>query len=279
MATNPLEASRPKLGLIAGGGTVPVLVREACRAQGRPLFVAALQGFCTEEIVSGTDHDWFGLGQVGAIFAALHQHGVNDVVLCGRVTKPDFTSLLPDWRGLKLLPRMAAAALQGDDALLRLVVSEIEADGFRLVGVDQIVGGLLAPEGTIGTVTPGERDWQDIHIGVAAARAHGADDLGQAVVVSGGITVGLEDADGTDALLARMAEHPAARGGVLVKCAKPQQERRVDLPAIGVATVDAAARAGLRGIAVEAGGSLIVDRAATAAAADRLGLYLVGVRP
>lgn len=279
MATSPLDQPSLKLGLIAGGGGVPALVRDACRAHDRPLFVAALRGFCSDATVEGTEHAWFGIGQVGGILDALREHCVAEVVLCGQVAKPDFTTLMPDWRGLKLLPRMAAAALQGDDALLRLVVSEIEAEGFRLVGVDQIVGELLAPDGQLGRISPDAGDWSDIRIAIAAARAHGAEDLGQAAVVSGGVVVGLEGADGTDALLARMAQHAPARGGVLVKCAKPQQERRVDLPAIGVMTVEAAARAGLRGIAVETGGSLIVDRVATAAAADRLGLYLVGVRP
>ncbi|WP_428247048.1 LpxI family protein [Ferrovibrio sp.] len=273
---------KPKLGLIAGGGRVPLLVREACRDSDRAVFIAALNGFCDPETVAGTEagigHGWFDMTQVGKLFDGLKAAGVAEVTVCGSVTRPDFSKLLPDWRGAKLLPRFIKAGLQGDDAVLRVVVETFEAEGFRLVGVDEIVAGLLAPEGQLGAVQPGEDDWGDIHAGIAAARALGAEDKGQAVVAALGEAVGFEDQSGTDALLRRMMAEPKARGGVLVKCLKPGQERRVDLPTIGTDTVANAQRAGLRGIAVEAGAALIVDRRATVAAADAAGLYLIGFR-
>lgn len=269
---------KPKLGLIAGGGRVPLLVREACRDSDRAVFIAALNGFCDAETVAGSDHAWFDMTQVGKLFDGLKAQGVAEVTVCGRVTRPDFSKLLPDWRGAKLLPRFIKAGLQGDDAVLRVVVETFEAEGFRLVGVDEVVAGLLAPAGQLGAVVPGEDDWRDIRAGIAAARKLGAEDKGQAVVAALGEAVGLEDQNGTDALLLRMAAEPMARGGVLVKCLKPGQERRVDLPTIGTDTVAYAKRAGLRGIAVEAGSALIVDRRATISAADAAGLYLIGFR-
>ncbi|WP_374631460.1 LpxI family protein [Ferrovibrio sp.] len=273
MAANP-----SKLGLIAGGGQIPALVRAACADSGRPLFIAALRGFCDEATVADAEHAWFELAQVGALLNGLRQAGVRDVVLCGRVKRPDFASLKPDWVGAKLLPRFALAALKGDDAVLRVAVSAFEAEGFSLRGVDEIVSGLLAPEGHLGGPLPSETQQRDIQAALAAATALGAEDKGQAAVVARAEIVGLEDQAGTDAMLLRLRGNAAARGGVLAKCAKPGQERRVDLPAIGVTTLENAAAAGLSGVAVQAGAALVVDRPACMAAADRLGLFLVGVR-
>lgn len=273
MAPNP-----PKLGLIAGGGQIPALIRDVCLAEGRPLFIAALNGFCEPENVGNTEHDWFDLPQVGRLLKALKAAGVQQVCLCGHVSKPDFSTLKPDWRGAMLLPKLIKAALIGDDALLRVVTDTFEGEGFHVVGVDTLIQGLLVREQVYSVRQPTEQQAADIKMAMAAARDLGIADRGQAAVAAQGIVVGLEDDAGTDALLLRMATRPEARGGVLAKCVKPQQDRRVDLPTIGVTTIENAAAAGLSGIAVEAGAALIVDGAATAAAADRLGLFLIGQR-
>ncbi|MFC3676607.1 LpxI family protein [Ferrovibrio xuzhouensis] len=273
-----MTTPRPKLALIAGGGDIPALIRDACIAEGRPLYIAALNGFCPASTVTGVDHDWFDLPQVGRLLKALKQAGAAEVCLCGSVSKPDFATLKPDWRGALLLPKLLKAALQGDDAILRVVLDTFEQDGFRIVGIDSLMQGLLVAERQYGQLAPVGAAVSNLQLAIGAAHALGAADRGQAAVAAGGSVVGLEDAAGTDALLARMATLPAARGGVLAKCVKPQQDRRVDLPTIGVTTVENAAAAGLAGIAVEAGAALLVDPVATAAAADRLGLFVVGFR-
>lgn len=273
MAPNP-----SKLGLIAGGGHIPTLVRDACRAEGRPLFIAALNGFCEPASVADAEHDWFDLPQVGRLLKALKAAGVHEVCLCGHVSKPDFSNLKPDWRGAMLLPKLIKAALIGDDALLRVVTETFEGEGFRIVGVDELIRDLLVREQTYSARRPTEQQETDIRAAMAAARDLGVADRGQAAVAAQGVVVGLEDDAGTDALLLRMASRPEARGGVLAKCVKPQQDRRVDLPTIGVTTIENAAAAGLSGIAVESGAALMVDAPATAAAADRLGLFVVGLR-
>src|SRR6185437_5572645 len=140
-----------------------------------------------------------------------------------------------------------------------------------------ILTSLVAPLGLIGRVAPDQDAGDDIHAGIAAARGHGARGLGQAVVMRGGAVIDREDAEGTDALLRRCAASHQAQGGVLVKMAKPQQERRADLPAIGAQTVAGAVAAGLKGIAIEAGACLVLDREAVAAAADRAGVFVIGV--
>lgn len=271
------KAELPKLGLIAGGGQIPALIRETCRTEGRPLYIAALNGFCRPETVDGAEHGWFDLPQVGALMKALKAAGVEEVCLCGSVTKPDFASLKPDLKGALLLPRLLKAALTGDDAILRIVVDAFEREGFRPVGADALMASLLVRETVYGRHRPNAEQQQDVAAALRAARQLGAEDRGQAAVAAQGRVVGLEDDSGTDALLQRMAAEPTARGGVLVKCVKPQQDRRVDLPTVGVTTVENAAAAGLAGIAVEAGAALMVDATATAAAADHLGLFLIGL--
>ncbi|MFN3401887.1 MAG: LpxI family protein, partial [Ferrovibrio sp.] len=230
------------------------------------------------DTATGADHGWFDLPQVGALMKALKSAGVQEVCLCGSVTKPDFSTFKPDLKGALLLPRILKAALTGDDAILRVVMEAFEREGFRPIGADALMSSLLVRETTYGSHVPTAEQAADVAAALAAARQLGAEDRGQAAVAAQGRVVGLEDDTGTDALLCRMAMEPAARGGVLVKCAKPQQDRRVDLPTVGVTTVENAAAAGLAGIAVEAGAALMVDAAATAAAADRAGLFLIGLR-
>lgn len=240
------------------------------------MYIAALNGFCDPATVEGAEHGWFDLPQVGRLLKALKAAQVEDVCLCGRVKKPNFSALKPDLTGALLLPRIIRAAVTGDDAILRVVVEAFEQDGFRVIGIEQVVGDLLAVEKRYGSLVPGPRQQADIRAGVAAARELGRADRGQAVIVAAGSVIDREDDAGTDTLLMRAAARADARGGVLVKSAKPQQDRRVDLPTVGMTTIENAAAAGLAGIAVEAGAALIVDADAMASAADRNGMFLVG---
>jgi DUF1009 family protein len=186
-------------------------------------------------------------------------------------------SLRPDWRAAKFLARVGYRAL-GDDGLLKAIIREFEGEGFRVVGADAILSSAVAPVGPLGRHAPDAQAEDDIALGFRIVRALGALDIGQAAVVQQGLVLGVEAIEGTDALIARCAGlRREGAGGVLVKAPKPGQERRADLPTIGPRTVEAAAAAGLRGIAIEAGASLVIDRAALVAAADRTGLFVVGV--
>lgn len=267
-----------KLGIIAGSGELPRLVIAACRDRGRPAYVAAIAGACEPATVERCEHSWFDIAAVGRLVDSLRRHACREVVLAGPVRRPDLGQLRPDWQGLRLLPKVARAYMRGDDALLRTLVGFLEEQGFRVVGADQLIADLAAPAGALGRIMPSKDDRADIERGFLAARAIGALDIGQAAVVRGGQVLALEAAEGTDAMLRRSAEiAPPGKGGVLVKAAKPGQERRVDLPTIGTATVSAAAAARLNGIAVEAGAALVIDRAAVARAADEAGLFVVGI--
>jgi DUF1009 family protein len=264
---------RAKLGIVAGGGALPLHLIAACRATGRDFHVLALEGQADRSLTENVPHDWNRLGAGGAGLKKLRTAQVGEVVFAGRVKRPSLVALRPDARTLAFLAKLAGGFKVGDNALLAALVREMEAEGFRVVGVEEVLSDLVAVEGTYGALRPDAAAASDIERGVEAARALGRADKGQAAIVSGGEVLGVEGEDGTDALIGRCR----GRGGVLVKVAKPGQERRVDLPAIGPATVDNAARAGLKGIAVEAGHALVLDRDEVVRRADAAGLFIVGV--
>ncbi len=266
----PAPTRASKLGIIAGGGALPGLLVSACQAANRDHYVLGLTGFADNAALPRPVDAWIKLGEVGKGLDALRAAGVADVVMAGAVQRPKFSELITDFKGAAMLARIAGRAALGDDSLLTAVVGEIESEGFKVVGADSILFELLAPAGVMGRHTAGAHQ-QDIRTGFAAAKAHGKADVGQAVVVKDGKIVAIEAADGTDAMLSRV------NGGVLVKVKKPQQERRVDLPTVGPATVKNAIAAGLSGIAVEAGHTFMLDRARMVALADEAGLFIVGV--
>lgn len=269
---------RAKLGIIAGKGELPVLIRDAARAEDRPVFVLALEGQTDAALAQSAEHAWVPLGRIGQAIEALRAAGVEEVVFAGGVRRPSLTNLGLDARGAGLLAKIGLAAI-GDDRLLSVLIRELEGEGLRVVGADDLLSDLLAPEGVMGRARADALAEADIARGVEVARGLGALDVGQAVVVQQGIVLGVEAVEGTDALIARAGEQSRdGPGGVLVKIKKPGQERRADLPTIGVSTVGAAAAAGLRGIAVEAGATLVLGREAVIAAADAAGLFVVGIR-
>jgi UDP-2,3-diacylglucosamine hydrolase len=267
-----------RLGILAGAGELPLRVVEASRELARPVFVLAFEGIADPAVVAGLPHAWVRLGAAGEGMRLLRENGVEELVMAGAVRRPSLAALRPDWRAARLFARLGLKAL-GDDGLLRAVIAELEGEGFRVTSLETLLADALAPEGALGAVMPSAADEADIALGMRVARALGALDVGQAVVVQQGLVLGVEAIEGTDALIARCgALRREGKGGVLAKAAKPGQERRADLPTIGPRTVAAAAQAGLAGIAVEAGSTLLVDRAAIAAAADDAGLFVTGVR-
>jgi DUF1009 family protein len=274
-----------KLGLIAGAGGLPVEIVRACEAAGRPVFVVRLGGLADPAIAEARGVD-AGVAEWGKVFAALKREGCERVCFAGHVPRPDFANLKPDLRGLAALPGIIAAARKGDDALLRQILHEIEREGFVVEAANEVLGSLTIAPGPLGRFAPTERHQADIQQAISAARALGELDIGQGVVVANGLVLAVEAQEGTDAMLRRCAELPAelrANGGepvgVLAKAVKPNQDRRIDLPAIGPATVIGAARAGLAGIVGEAGSLLVIDRAAVIQTADDLGLFVMGVAP
>lgn len=277
MQPSPSEDQRSTLGIIAGSGDLPLRMLDACKKQGRSVFVLVFDGSDVQPAVFDAPHARVRFGAVGDALAKLRTAGVEDLVLAGRITRPPLADLRPDAAASKLLARLGTSFFGGDDKLLKAVVKYLEEEGFRIVGAETILGDVLAPIGPIGKVLPDRKSQDDIALGVEVAKALGALDVGQAVVVQRGMVLGVEAVEGTDALIARCAElRPEGSGGVLVKVKKPQQETRVDLPAIGITTVENLHRAGFAGIAVEAGSALIIGLQDVARLADELGLFIIG---
>ncbi len=247
-----MAASR--LGIIAGGGALPGLIARACKGEGREILVIAFEGETDPATCTGVPHRWLGLGAVGTLLKSLRQADCREVVLAGAIRRPSLSSLKVDLRGMRLMGRIARAKARGDDALLSLVIEELEAEGFNVIGADDLIATLCAPAGVLGERAPDEDAERDIAIGIEAARTLGAQDIGQAVVVQAGRVLGVEGVEGTDELIKRCAAlQEAGPGAILVKMKKPGQERRADLPTIGATTIERLAAGGFRGGGVRAG--------------------------
>ena len=271
-----------KLGLIAGGGALPVSVAARCEAEGRPVFVVRLAGFADVHLARYPGLE-AGMAEFGRILSALKKAGCTAVCFAGTVSRPDFRTLKPDLKGAALMPGIIAAATRGDDALLRKILSVFEGEGYAIEGADDILGGETLTAGALGAVRPTEEQLSDLRKALHVAEKSGELDVGQGAVVCHGLVLAVEAQEGTDAMLARVAGLPAVlrgsareRKGALAKAPKPIQDMRVDMPVIGARTVEMAAAAGLAGVGGLAGGLILIDRAGLIEAADRLGLFVWG---
>ncbi len=272
------------LALVCGGGSLPMAVAEAASKRGRPVVVFALRSHADPTFVARYPHHWLRVGQLGAFARLARAAGCRDVVLIGSLIRPSLWNLRPDFKALMLLPRIMAAYRGGDNHLLSGVSKMVEDQGFRLIGAHDVAPEILVPEGALGRIDPSERHRQDIAFGFDYLHASAAFDIGQAVVVAGKHVLAVEAVEGTDQMLARVAELRgagrigAAEGtGVLVKAAKLGQDSRFDLPSIGPKTVSGVARAKLAGIAVVAGTTVIAEPERVVSEADRAGIFVVGV--
>jgi DUF1009 family protein len=271
------------LGIIAGAGAFPPALARAATAQGRPVFGILLKGIAGREL-EAYPHAWVGIGRFGAILKAARKGGCRDLVLIGSLVRPNLWTTVPDIGGLKVLPDILKLYRGGDDHLLRGIAGLFEREGFRLLAAQDVAPELLMPAGVLGRHAPTEADRADIAVALAAIAALGPYDVGQGMIIGGRRIVAVEGAEGTDGMLERcrqMSEGGRLKWrpgtGLLVKAPKPGQDRRIDMPAIGPATVEKAAAAGLRGVAVPAGSALVVDMEEVVRRADALGLFVVGL--
>jgi UDP-2,3-diacylglucosamine hydrolase len=275
------QAEMPRrLGIIAGGGVLPVKVAAAARAAGRGVFIVGLEGFADPAILAPWPHEIRRLGAASRIIAALRENGCQDLVMIGPVRRPSLLDLRPDVEGAKLLARIGRAAFAGDDGLLAAVIRVLTEEGFRVIGAHEIIQEVLAPAGVLTRTRPDAQAMADIHRGVHVVGLLGSADVGQACVVQQGLVLAVEAIEGTDSMLLRASElRRDGIGGVLVKLVKPGQDKRADLPTIGIATVQNAAAAGLRGVAFEAKATILAEREACLAAADAADIFMLGLDP
>jgi DUF1009 family protein len=274
------------LAILCGGGSLPLAVAERVTTSGRSVLLFPLRGAAEGTAVERFPHHWMHIGQIGKFMRLARAAGCRDVVFIGSLVRPSLWQVHPDLKGLSVLPRVIAAYRGGDNHLLTGMGKVLEHDGFRLLGAHEVAPEILIPEGILGRTPASERDHADIALGLDYLHTAGKFDIGQAVVVAGLHVLAVEAAEGTDAMLARVAEMRtngrvrAPNGtGTLVKAPKPAQDRRFDLPSIGPKTVEGVVRAGLAGIAVVAGSTIVAEPEQLATAADRANIFVLGVSP
>lgn len=285
-AANGAPEITGRLSILAGKGRFPVLVAGAARKLGHDPYIFRIKGEADQDW-SGFDNCLISIADLSTFAATVRREAIGCVVLAGGIgRRPELTDIRPTWRSFFAFAtsfRLFASA--GDDKLLRFAINVLENEGVRVLAAQQVVPELLSCVGPLGRVRPGNADLRDIAAASEAALALGRLDVGQGAVSVGGRVIALEGLEGTDAMLARVADLrtskrlSSARGGVLVKLCKPGQDERADLPSIGPDTIATAHAAGLAGIAIEAGRALVLERDTLVAEADRLGLFVTGIEP
>ncbi|MBL0318326.1 MAG: UDP-2,3-diacylglucosamine diphosphatase LpxI [Alphaproteobacteria bacterium] len=266
------------LGIIAGQGDIPQRVMTACQQQQRPFLVITLSEEANASQYQHYSHVEIPIAKVGHFLEVMRAHNVEEVVMVGHIKRPVWKELVPDSLGMKLLAKIITKKVLGDDTVLSTVVHFLEQHHIRVVGVDTILKDLVAPKGVWGNIELSSSLTSDIDLGKNVLLNLSPFDIGQAVIVYQGQVLGIEGPEGTDQLIHRCALYrKESKGGILIKMKKRLQERRVDLPTIGVSTIIHAHEAGLVGIVVEAGECLVVEKEAVVEQADSLGIVLVGI--
>jgi UDP-2,3-diacylglucosamine hydrolase len=272
------------IAIICGGGAIPGAIAQALVRRGRRPVMFAIKGWADPQIVEPYTHYWVPLGQLGRFLRLVRAERCREAILIGTLLRPALTQVRLDWRAIRLMPRIVRAYAGGDDRLLTGITTLLEEHDLRIVGVKDVAPDIIVPAGVLGQHQPSAGDRADIARALNLIATLGPFDVGQAAVVANNHVLGVEAAEGTDNLLARIADlrrqgrvSTPERTGVLVKAPKPKQDRRFDLPTIGSQTVANVVKAGLAGIAVAAGDTMMADPAEVIAAADRARIFVVGV--
>ena len=283
MTDRAADVSSP-IGLIAAGGVMPFAVADSLVARGINPVLFALQGACDPVSVKRFRHHWISVGQLGRAVRLFRAENCRDLVFIGTLVRPALSEIRLDWGTLRVIGRLWAAFRGGDDHLLSGIGRILEQDGFRMVGINDVAPDLLMPQGCLTRKAPDDNSAADIAMGRDVLRALSPFDIGQAAVVIDGHVIGMEDIEGTDGLLARVARlrqegriRARTGRGVLVKAPKSGQDLRFDLPTIGPRTIEGVHAAGLAGIAIVAGNTIVVEPQLMIEAADRAGLFITGL--
>jgi len=268
-----------KLGIIAGGGNLPEKLVAACDKKGIEVFIIAIEGHTEPQVYSGRHYMMTRLGAGGQMIETLRAHDIKDIVLIGGVRRPSLMEMKPDMWTAKFFAKVGLKSF-GDNGILTALDNALRDEGFTVHGVQDFVHDLLAPAGLIGKHKPEKENHADIERGLLIARELGSLDVGQSVIIQEGLVLGVEGVEGTDELIRRCSAYKRkGQGGILVKACKPQQDRNLDLPTIGPQTVITCIEAGLAGIVIEAGQSLLLEPEKVAELADMNKIFVLSVEP
>lgn len=266
-----------KLGIIAGGGSLPSQLISACQEKNIEPYIVGFEGQTNEKLKDDNSHFWTHLGSAGKIIKYFRSKDVKDLVMIGHIKRPAFNELKPDLKAVQIISRIGMKAL-GDNGLLTALKSELEREGFKLHGIHKFCDDLFVREGLVGSIKPKPEDQASIDRGIKVSQGIGQMDIGQSVVVQNGIVIGVEAIEGTDVLISRCKPLlKKGRGGILVKTCKPNQDKDLDLPTIGVQTVENAHQSGLVGIVIQAEHVIMTNPEAVAKYADKHKIFVLGV--
>ena len=265
------------LCVIAGGGILPRKLADNFDPSGDRVFFLAFRNVTDPEVVAGRHHEWLELGEVQKAIDAMHRNNVAKVVMAGPIQRPALSSLALDIRALKMLAKGGLKAF-GDDGLLSLVAKEIEKEGIKVIGIEQILSGVLTKEGLLAGPAPTKISWDDIKRGLQVLNSLGSCDVGQSIAVQEGIVLAIEAIEGTDQMIERAGSlQRNVSGPILIKISKANQDKRVDLPTAGPETVNNAIRSGFQGLALEANNSLLLDKDRVIKIAEKNSFFVIGV--
>ena len=275
-----MNSEHKKLGIIAGGGSLPQDLINHCLKNKRDFFVLAIENNANRAIFTpDIPHEWIRIGQAGTGFKIFNEQKVQEIVMIGTIRRPSLADLVPDLRTAAFFAKIGLKSV-GDDGILRALIKEIESENMRVVGIHEVMPELLVKTGVLTKHKPDKQALADIERGVEVAFELGKLDVGQAVIVQQGLVLGVEGIEGTDKLIERCGTYQRKGvGGVLVKLRKPQQDMRIDLPTIGTKTVENLHNAGMRGIAIHAGNALIAEEEKVIALADKYSMFICGIEP
>ena len=265
------------LCVIAGGGILPRQIADNFDPSGDRIFFLAFRNVTDPEVVAGRHHEWFELGEVQKAIDAMHRNNVGKVVMAGPIQRPALSSLALDTRALKMLAK-GGLKVFGDDGLLSLVAKEIEKEGINVIGIEQILSGVLTKEGLLAGPAPTKTSWDDIKRGLQVLNSLGPCDVGQSIAVQEGIVLAIEAIEGTDQMIERAGSlQRNVSGPILIKMSKANQDKRVDLPTAGPETINNAIRSGFQGLALEAKNSLLLDKDHVVKIAEKNSFFVIGV--
>jgi len=267
------------LAIFAGRGQLPKMLIENCQKNGRKFFVFLLEGENYEIDYSAFNPLKLSYGEVEKFLAAVRENNIKELVFIGGVTKPNFSSLKVDKKGTILLAKILASKILGDDAVLRAVIKFFEKEGLKIIPINQLLTDLAPKKSTLSKIQPSKEELADIEIAVKAIRAMSNFDIGQSVVVAQKQIIAVEALEGTDNMILRCADLKTeyVKDAILVKLKKSNQSSKADLPTIGVSTINNCYVSGIKGIAIQAGSTLILEKEKVVALVDELGMFLIAI--
>ena len=277
------QTGHKRIAVVVGRGLLPRELVKALVETGRSPLLIGIEGE-TESWLQSHPHKVFPWGKIGSFFKYLRRNGIQEVVLAGGVTRPKVEIHKLDFGAFLVLPQILSFMIGGDNSLLTGLIKLFNSKGMEIVGAHEVMPDLVAPAGLIAGKALSKTADKNMQKAFAACKTLGAMDIGQAAVAVGGRVVAVEGIEGTDEMLARVEDlrdrgrlRETGRHGPMVKTMKPDQDMRVDLPTIGPDTIKRAALAGLSGVAVESGRTLILSKSETISAANEAGLFIFGL--